>query len=362
MLSFFGSKITLAGENPKKKTYNWEISLSVGTMYDNNILKYSDKYIDRFLNREDEGRFHINRYDDIVFPHSLSISYSNKIIGDLQTILEVEYNSNAYSYNGIKNYGQYSLYWRQYLAKLTSFRLSYSYIPEFYVRHFRDDDWTDRFGYTPETFTPYSFSKDDFSAWIQHYFFGKSTRLRLYFSYMRYYHNEHYTEYDSDNYLYGFRVYQLLVKNLKLNAGYKYITSDAKAIDLVNDTDEDAVANRGDATYNEHIYIAGIEFKFPRVFSMNNDISITGQYQRRFYTTDHFYELDPLHAGRNDTNIRVYTKYNLRILSYMSLTAFFNWIFRDSDTSAEENREYISNEKDYSQYQIGIKLNYKFRF
>jgi len=179
---------------------------------------------------------------------------------------------------------------------------------------------------------------------------------------MRYFHNEHYTEYDCDNYLYGFRVFQLLTKNIRVDAGYKYITSDAKGIDVINDTDEDALANRGDADYEEHIYLAGVSFKFPKVFDLKNDLSITGQYQRRFYQTDHFLELDPLHAGRFDKNIRIYSRYNLYVFSYLSLTAFFNWIYRDTETTAELNRQYVSNEKDYSQYQIGIKINYKFRF
>jgi len=356
------SETALASENPKKKTYHWELHLSLGSMYDNNILKYSDKYIDRFLNSEDEGRFHIHSYDDLVFPHSVGISYTNKIIGDLTTVFSAGYNSNAYSYNGIKTWGQYNFHWRQYVKKSTSFLLSYSYIPNFYIRHFRDDDWVERFGYTPETYQPYEFSKDNFGGWLQHYFFWKTTRIRLYFSYMRYFHNEHYTEYDSDNYLYGFRIYQLLTKSIRVDAGYKYITSDAKGIDVVNDTDEDAIATRGDADYNEHIYSLGASFKFPKVFDLKNDISITGQYQRRFYQTDHFLELDPIHAGRHDKNIRVYTRYNLYILSNLSLTAFFNWIYRDTETSAEENKEYLSDEKDYSQYQLGIKINYKIKF
>jgi len=362
VFSPFISETAFAGENPKKKTYNWEVHLSLGTMYDNNILKYSDKYIERFVNSQDEGRFHIHSYDDLVFPHSVGISYTNKIIGDLTTVFSAGYNSNAYSYNGIKNWAQYNVHWRQYVAKSTAFLLSYSYIPKFYIRHFRDDDWVDRFGYIPEAYQPYEFSKDNFGAWFQHYFSWKTTRIRLYFSYMRYFHNEHYTEYDCDNYLYGFRVFQLLTKNIRVDAGYKYITSDAKGIDVVNDTDEDAIANRGDADYKEHIYSVGAAFKFPKVFDLKNDITITGQYQRRFYQTDHFLELDPIHAGRHDKNIRVYTRYNLYVLSNLSLTAYFNWIYRDTDTSAERNQVYLSNEKDYSQYQIGIKINYKFRF
>lgn len=362
LFSLLFSESILAGENPKKKSYNWEVHLSLGTMYDNNILKYSDKYIQRFINLDDEGRYHISSYDDLVIPYSIGITYSNEIIGDLKTVFSAGYNSNSYSYNGIKNWGQYNIHWRQYVTKSTSFRFSYSYIPKFYIRHFRDDDWVDRFGYTPNTFQPYEFSKDNFGAWLQHYFFWKTTRVRLYFSYMRYFHNEHYTEYDSDNYLYGFRIYQLLTKNIKVDAGYKYITSDAKGIDVVNDTDEVTLATRGDADYEEHIYSVGAAFKFPKVFDLKNDISITGQYQRRFFTTNHFLELDPIHAGRHDSNIRVYAKYNIYVLSNLSVAPFFNWIFRDSDTSAELNKEYLSDEKDYTQYQIGIKINYKFQF
>jgi hypothetical protein len=362
IFSFSTSENVLAQKNTKQKTYHWEVQLSLGTMYDNNILKYSDKYIERFLNSKDEGRFHISSYDDLVFPHSVDIIYSNQIIGDQVTVFTAGYNSNAYSYNGIKTWGRYYINWRQYVVKSTSFLVSYSYIPNFYIRHFRDDDWVDRLGYTPETYQPYEFSKDEFSAWVQHSFFWKTTRARLYFSYMRYFHNEHYTEYDSDNYLYGFRVYQTLSKSIRVNAGYKYITSDAKGIDLVNDTDEAALASRGDATYEEHIYSVGAGFKFPKVFGLKNDISITGQYQERFYKTDHFLELDPLHAGRFDKNIRIYSRYNLYLFSYLSLTAFFNWIYRDTETSADLNREYVSNEKDYSQYQLGIRINYKIKF
>ena len=352
----------LAQKDTKKKSYHWEVRLSVGTMYDNNILKYSDKYIERFVNSQDEGRFHISSYDDMVFPYSVGISYRNNFIGNLTTILSAGYNSNSYSYNGIKNWGKYNISWRQLVARFSTFLISYSHIPNFYIRHFRDDDWVDQLGYTPETYQPYEFTKDSYNAWFQQYLFKKKTRVRLYISYMKYFHNEHYTEYDCDNYLYGFRVYQLITKSIRVDAGYKYITSDAKGIDEANDTNEDDIANRGDATYKEHIYSVGVAVKFPKVFGLKNDINITGQYQKRFYETDHFLELDPLHAGRYDTNIRVYSRYNMILLKYLSLTAFFNWIYRDTETSAELNQQYVSNEKDYSQYQLGIKINYNIQF
>ncbi len=346
----------------KKKTYSWELKLSAGTTYDNNILKYSDKYIDRFINLEDEGRFHISSYDDMVIPYSVGLIYSNRFIGKLKTTLSAEYSSNSYANNGIKNWEQYDIYLRQSITKSISVYLSYSYIPDFYIRHFRDDDWVEQVGYTPEAFTPYAFSKDDISTWIQYNFSWKTTKLRTYFSYMRYFHNKHYTEYDSDNYLYGFRIYQSVTKKLSVDAGYRYVTSDAKAIDEANDFDEAAVATRGDATYLEHTYIFGADYTLPKVFKLKNDVGITVQFIRRIYTTDHFLELDPIHAGRDDKSIRIYSSYNLQVFKNFSVSAFLNWIYRDSETLAEENREYLSDEKDYTQYQFGIKFRYNIKF
>ena len=75
-----------------------------------------------------------------------------------------------------------------------------------------------------------------------------------------------------------------------------------------------------------------------------------------------FVELDLLHAGRFDYNYRVYTNYNISIYKNISVSAIFNWLYRDSQSSSNINDEYISDEKDYSQYQLGIKFRYKLNF
>ena len=61
----FCSIVVLAGDNPPKSSGKFQASVSVNSFYDSNILKYSDKYIQRFENHQDIGRFHINRYDDL---------------------------------------------------------------------------------------------------------------------------------------------------------------------------------------------------------------------------------------------------------------------------------------------------------
>ena len=60
------------------------------------FLKYSEKYIERFKNGEDEGRFisHINRIDDIGY--ALGVTYANEIIGNLRTVFGAGFDSDAY--------------------------------------------------------------------------------------------------------------------------------------------------------------------------------------------------------------------------------------------------------------------------
>jgi hypothetical protein len=328
--------------------------------YDSNILKYSNKYIERFKNSEDEGRFHIHSIDDLTFGYSFGLTYSNTIIGKLKTILGAGFDSDAYTYNSIKSWFTYDIFLRQYVSKSTSFLISYSYIPSFYVRHFRDEDWVKYYGYTPITFQPYEFSKDDFSFWLQHVFSWKSTRARAYFSYDRYFLNPSNTEYDSNDFLYGLRIFQKLTDKLDANIGYYYITSDAKSYDEPGETKK--TSDDSDASNYEHVYAIGFDYQMPKLFKLKNEISIDAQYQRAFYTTNHFLELDPLHAGRYDYNYRVFVNYNWDIFKNFSLTAFYQWMARESSTSAEANREYVSDEKDYTQYRIGIKFNYSFSF
>lgn len=351
---------SILAEEPPKKVDRWRVNLSLSPFYDSNILKYSEKYIERFKNGEDEGRFHINRIDDLTIGYAFGITFTEKIIGKQNSIFGAGFDSDAYTYNSIKSWYTYNVFWRQYVAKSTSFYISYSYLPKFYVRHFRDEDWVRYYGYDPIAFKGYEFSKDDIDFWVHHIFSWRTTSVRGYFSYMKYFLDQSNTEYDSDDFLFGGRIYQKLTNKLDVNFAYYYITSDAKGYDEPGETRE--TSDDSDATNYEHVYSLGFDYKMPKLFSLKNEISVDAQYQRAFYTTDHFLELDPLHSGRYDYNYRIFINYNWDIFKNFSLTAFYHWMGRESSTSAEANREYVSNEKDYTQYRVGVRFNYEFRF
>jgi len=352
---------THAGDKPKKKKVNkWVLTVSISPYYDSNILKYSNKYIQRFENREDPGRFHINRIDDLAIGYSASLTFSDKFLGKMRTTLGAGYDTDAYTYNSVKTWATFGLYLRQQITSSTSAQFTYSYIPEFYVRHFRDDDWVYYYGYTEIAFQPYTFSKDNFALWVHQIMPWRSTRARFYFTYSRYFLNEAYTEYDSNDYMFGIRIYQTLMKNFQISFGYLYTTSDAKGYDEPNETKESS--DDSDATNYEHTYFVGFELDLPRIFNRSNSINTNFQYQRAFFTTDEFVELDPLHVGRYEYNYRLFVDYNFSIIKNLSATLFYNWYARDASSPSDYNREYISDEKDYTQYRIGLTFNYHIAF
>lgn len=348
-----------AENNPKKKIKHWGVEISLSPYYDSNILKYSDKYIDRFLYREDEGRFHINRYDDMVIQYSGRVSYTNEFIKDLKSIFYIDYRYNRYSFNTVKDWTRLSVAWRQYYMSGSSFMIYYSYIPRFYVRHFRDEDWIAVYGYTPITFKPYEFSKDDFSFWIHQYIFNE-TALRLYFSYYKYLLDPNNTEYDSDDYLFGFRVFQKVTNDLRVDAGYKYIYSKARGYDEPGETRE--TSDDVNATNYSHNYFGGISYTLPKVFGLRNRLNLDINYERVFYTTSHFYEIDPIHAGRHDKVLDMVFSYDINLPFAADVSVFYSFTSRKTGTPAAANAEYISDEKSYNQYQAGIKIQYSFEF
>lgn len=345
-------------QKKKKKTASFSFNASLGTTYDDNILKYSDKYLERFMNREDEGRFHIDTYDDVILSPSIKFAYTYKLFGKQKTILNADFSHKQYMRNDIKNWSSMTLGIRQYTKYRMSFKAYYSYIPRFYVRHFRDHDWIELYGYTPETFQPYAFSKESYSIYGQKYLF-KNTRIRLDFSYMRYFHNEHFTEYDCINILFGGKIYQNITKKLKLTAGYKYITSDAKGTPGI---DEDPTITKAtDASYVEDGYELQLAYSLPRIYKKRNSLTAKATYAKRYYSSTHPLELDREHAGREDKNLRLYFTYKITLNKSFNVSLFYNYYVRDTETTALENTEYLSNEKDYNQNLTGIQISYSLK-
>lgn len=355
----FSNYDAMAQKKSRKKPVQFDAELSFATIYDNNILKYSDKYLDRFMNNQDPGRFHIDTYDDVILFQSADVSATFRIFKDLRSKVNFDINNNLYVVNGIKNWYYATLGFQQYITKRASVKVFYTYLPDFYVRHFRDEDWVEVYGYTPVTFVPFSFSKDNYGFWIQNTFF-KSTRVKFSLDYSKYYYNQHYTEYDSRNFLYGFYLYQEVVDGLRLEIGYHWLTSDAKGYDQPGETKESS--DDADATFVEDGYRFGVVWDIPRIKKFRHNLDAELEFEKRYYTTTHYVEVDPEHAGRVDNALQLNVTYNFELSRSWQLSAFYNFFYRDTYSSSKYNQAYLSAEKDFNQSQVGLKAIYYLKF
>ncbi len=346
-------------ETGKKTSPALNLSFGIKSMYDDNILKYSDEYIRRFLNQEDKGRFRIETYDDLVVIPEIQLNATFRFIKGLNTTLNAEYRLNSFIVNHVKSRSYFAFGIRQYFTKKASFKLSYSYIPDFYIRHFRDDDWVDVIGYTPESFKPFSFSKNDYGLEVQHMFL-KKTRLRYSLEYAQYYYNQHFTEYDCNNIGVEVNLRQSVSKHLKVELGYAYTQSEAKGYDEPGETR--LQSDDSDGSNNDNLFLIRALIDMPDIGKLKNRLDAKCETGLRYYTSGKSPDQDKLHVGRTDHNLMLGGSYEVELSDAMELALYYNWYHRRSDTEVVENKPLISMEKDYDQHQIGLAFTYKLKF
>lgn len=358
VLICFASEVNAQEKSWKQKIEN-SLTLKLTSNYDDNILKYSDKYIQKFLNQEDQGRFHINTYDDVTLAPQASLSSTINWTKNQSSKFNVLYKYYAYMGNGDKSRSYISLGLQHRFKRNLMVGLSYSYIPKFYVRHLRDEDWVRIYGNSPETFQAYSFSKDNYSFDVQNTFF-KVSRLRISYDYSLYFHNEHFTEYDSKNSAIGVNLRQKITKDLSLEAGYSYTMSNAKGFDQAGETKESS--DDSDGSYNENSYDFRVLWSLPKLKGFRHSIDFGFSYMDRRYTTNKLPDADQLHSGREDDNFEISGSYSIDLSRKLSIELFYNGFLRDANSIYQLNSEFISDEKDYRQNQLGLTVIYNFDF
>lgn len=339
----------------KFKKSHFDLNVSLGSRYDDNILKYSDKYIEKLLRHEDEGRFDIDTYDDVYIISKLNASYFFRFFNKKKTKISTSISNSYYINNDIKSWRYFGVGIQQYFAKKASAKFSYSYIPSFYVRNFRDDDLVPLYGKEPGSFSQYSFSKDNYSFWIQNTF-SKQTRIRLSASRVFYYHNEHYTEYDSKDVYLGLSLRRPVSKKVKLELAYQFAYSDAKGFDQDFETKENS--DESDATFLDNQIDFTLNTQLHRLWKRKNDLTFKIRYSKRQFLTSHLIQNDLLHARRIDNRLSLFATYNIKLSKDTKLSIYYNRYQRKSENGTTDYHEYLSNEKEYGQNQVGVQFTY----
>lgn len=342
-----------------KRVFNPVVLINTGlrTYYDDNILKYSDNYLQSFINNEDEGRFHIKTYDDLVLKPSLSINISDSIFKGKLTRLKLFANRSIYTHNAINDYTFFSIALEQNLKDSCKIGIAYEYIPEYYIHHLRDADYTSFMGYVPATFMPLSYSKDWFSLYLYRTF--KKTGVKLSLTYAQCFYNSHFIEYDSKEPGTEIEISQPFFKQkLKMKIQYAFSKSFARGYDQYNEKADQS--DDSDASYFFNSFKISTGLKLPKLLKHSNNFSLTIQLGLKHFTSEKYVEYDMLHVGRKDFNYQFEFEYNYYLSKHLSLTLMYSSVNRNATSISDINSTYIDDEKSFNQNLIGIGINYRF--
>ncbi len=345
-----------AKKSKKKKADNFkhELSLKLNPMYDNNILRYSDKYKERYENGEDEARFHINSFDDFFIRSDFSYNASFKMKRNRTLYFDLGLSANNYANNPIKDWYKFNAGVKLQTMK---FRLGFLYdvIPDYYVRHYRDFDYTDIYGYKDETFKPFEFARDKYELEGRYKIFS-STFLYASIGYLRYYHNKFFREYDSKNMEFQGKIYHRFSPSLNMIAYFRYTKSDAEAHDEVSEIFP--VADDADASYDNERFNIGFTYKLPKKILKDAKANLTYQFRRSVFSSERPISDDPYHPGRTDIIHYLSFDFSKAVFRNFRTGLTFDYYTRQSGSESGLNDEAIKEEKEFSQYRVGLNFEY----
>lgn len=275
---------------------------------DNNVFLYSSSDIKDYDNglRRDSKYGKMDAVGDIITKQELGIQLSKNFLKDRPTQFSYNTRFNWYGFNAIKNYEVYSFSLKQYLTLRDILRVSYHYVPEYFLRNLFDGDT----GLYERGF----FEKQMLVARYWHEFHARF-RAHVAYAVEFFDYASHFNERDSmaNTFTFGFTFPQILpMTTLKLF--YEFTRSDSRGTDDLPDVDDDI-------SYFRNAF--GPSLDIQPLTKVHIKPFYAFHYKR--YTTDHTSVVDPLHASRHDllNELGVSGEYDLT----ENCSIFLRWAF-----------------------------------
>ena len=335
-----------------RRPARWSSQIRAGSWYDSNILRYSQKYIDRFENGSEPGRFQVESLDDVVTRLDLRLHRSFRGFGGRGARVHVSAAAHAYAENEIKNWNRVELGWRQDLGAGFRLDLRASAVPDFYLRHQRDIDLqgiTAR-GVAP-SFDAFSFSTGALDLAVRKRF-SRALSLRFETRWATHDYIEGYDEFDDEQWRVGLRVDHQPSRSWSWAARYRYTRSDARGYDQPGETR--ALSDDADASYEQH----GVELFASRSWA-EKELRLEASAADRQFLTTKSPTIVPLYAGREDLRWRVgtFVDFPLRSESDLEGTIYVEWQQRTARSSISSFD--LAREKDYELVIAGFRLAFR---
>ncbi len=325
LLFFLTVAFPLADPPDAKTKYPFNIRVTYSTTYDDNILKYSSRDLERFKTNTEFTPSEITTTDDWVN------SFGLRAYADLDISKRIKFRpyysakANLYAVNPINNYqthyflGRFSYRYRYYLF------LQYLYMPGYYLRIYRDRDTNEfhscRFDlYQPAVRFRYRLPPYEIE--------GEAGREFIYY-------NKYFTEYDMEAYFLGISGTYGGIQDLTVSLGYRFKSADNVGFNqssLLPSTDPLSDAEYGDGSYEEDQYSFDVSYLLPVELYWDWKVNLSFSRSVRYYQSAQSLSQDPFHAGRKDRRDKWNPSLIVSPLQILDLEFSFTYDLRRTDS------------------------------
>ena len=321
--------------------------------YDDNILRYSERDIDRFVHSSEPYPSKMSAYDDWKNNFTLKIYIDGPRFFRHRPDIWYFVKFSHYYRNPFKNYSTHTLILKQKVIRPLELHFKYFFMPDYYLREYRDRD----------TGEAQSCAFNDHQARIGFTIkLTKNLKATMQAEYEQLYYNKYFTEYDSESWLYELKLEQRVGRSLRFSMGYGFKTADnigfnqAQALypDMTGEFMEDT--EYGDSSYEADIYFTELRYRV-RDFVLNEDLWLKLQYKlrKRYYTTNNRLETDPFHAGRHDDRSRWIISATQDLNKLMEIGIEYTYESRDTESYYQP----VIDAKNFSQNLLAFYLTYR---
>jgi hypothetical protein len=302
-------KSTKKKSSKKKKKKKRKIRVSgsfvLQTIYDDNILRYPDVWIEEFRRNDPPEKYHVDTYDDAIISPRLFLTFRSNPLGKKETRLYLSYITWQYVENPIKDNDSWGARLRQYVKGSNFLEGSYTLSPPNYIKHLTDRDPYLARSTTPREWKPFKGVRHGIELMYSHRFHKRLTATIEGGRVLRYY-NRPFLENDNWEWNANTTLSWSPTKIWRFYGKYMYADADARGLDTVDETIE--TSDDGDGSYERDLYEVRVRYRPPGGIWVLKGFEVKGQRMNYFFTGDKPLDEDPLHTGRGD-EVNVFEAY-----------------------------------------------------
>jgi len=272
------------------------LGLGVSSLYDDNILQYSDAQLLVFDSGLKPAQFSINSSDDLLLKPSASLTWENAMGRRRSRSVRLRFGGEFHKENATADFRSYSAQWRESFSKDRRLSLSGFWLPGFYLRQLYDEDFVPALpGFSKYRRTEFDLGIGSIS-WRQR--IAGKTRAEIGYQYEHRAYNQDFLERTSSTHQgeFGVEWYRLPSRgSLNVHGGYR--ASNAKAVDA------DGIADDPDVSYHGPIAGLGWRMELARGNAWRLGADLGYELGKRSYTSS--LASDKYHQNRDDTSSTV---------------------------------------------------------